>query len=161
MAFSHRPLEDKDVQEICRFPQSEEELFFSFPKAQYPLTPIQVMNAVSGREDPSVVILNGEVVGYANFIKVRPDIFCTLGNLLVNPFHRRKGVATYLVNTMIHIAKEKYKARFVRAACFSHNSAGYQLYRGMGFKPADMVHRTTPDGETVLLVNMELACKQR
>lgn len=160
MRFSHRPLEDGDVPEICDFPQSEEELYFSFPKAQYPLTPEQLKDAADKRKNPSVVILDGKVVGYANFFKVRPDIFCTLGNLLVHPLHRRQGVATYLVQTMIRIAVETYKARFVRAACFSHNSAGYQFYRGMGFKPADMVHRTTPDGETVLLVNMELICKR-
>lgn len=160
MALSLRPLEDGDIHEICRFPQSAEELYFSFPKAHYPLTPEQVIDAAVKREDPSVAMLDGKVVGYANFFKARPDVFCALGNLLVSPFHRRQGVATYLVNTMIQVAVEKYKVRFVRAACFSHNSAAYQLYRGMGFKPTDMEHRTTPDGETVLLVNMELACRK-
>ena len=157
-ALTHRPLEDSDAQAICAFVQSEEELFFFFPKASYPLGPKQLLDEACKRETPTVVLLDDEVVGYADFFKVRPNLFCTLGNLIVSPSYRRQGVATYLVNVMVRIAVEKYKSRFVRASCFSHNTAGYQFYHRMGFKPADMDHRSTPDGETVLLVNMELVC---
>lgn len=161
MTLSHRPLDDKDAHVISAFASSEDDHMFSFPKAPYPLTPQFVLDAAHKRESPMVVLLNEDVVGYANFIQTRPNLFCTLGNLVVNPLFRRQGVATYLVNTMVALAVDMYGARFVRAACFSHNTAGYQLYRGMGFKPLDMVHRTSPVGETVLLVNMELACYRK
>lgn len=160
MSFSQRPLESRDLSLISSFAQSDEELFFLFPKPAFPLSSKQLTENALKREASIVALLDAQVVGYVDMANVRPDLFCTLGHLVVSAPHRRQGVATYLVNTMIQIAKEKHNARFMRAACFSHNSAGYQLYHGMGFKPADMVHRTAPDGETVLLVNMELACRK-
>jgi hypothetical protein len=39
MPLTHRPIEEKDIPVVCGFPQSEDELFFMFPKASYPLSP--------------------------------------------------------------------------------------------------------------------------
>jgi RimJ/RimL family protein N-acetyltransferase len=154
MTYSHRPLEDKDADIICGFAQSAEELFFAFPKATFPLTPDAFIAAARQRFSPTVVIQDEAVVGYANFFRVKDKGFCTIGNLMVHPDHRRKGVATYLVKVMMHIAFETYCARFVRAACFSHNQAAYQLYHRLGFKPGEMEHRVTSDSTPVLLVNL-------
>ncbi len=38
MNFSHRPVTADDVNTLCSFPQGEQELFFMFPKANFPLT---------------------------------------------------------------------------------------------------------------------------
>ena len=38
MLLTHRPVSAEDVLTICDFPQTPQELFFMFPKAQYPLT---------------------------------------------------------------------------------------------------------------------------
>ncbi len=154
--FTHRPLEDKDADAICGFPQSAEELFFTFPKASFPLTPDALLGAARERFDPTIVLLEGAVVGYANFIQVKEKGFCAIGNLMVHPEYRRQGVATYLVNVMIRKAFENYCVRFVRSSCFSHNQAAYQMYHGLGFKPADMEQRLTADGTPVLLVNLYL-----
>jgi len=35
--LQHRPVEETDRPLICSFPQTEDELFFLFPKAVYPL----------------------------------------------------------------------------------------------------------------------------
>lgn len=154
MTFTHRPLEDKDAAIICGFAQSAEELFFAFPNAIFPLPPDELIAAARQRFSPTVVLKDGAAVGYANFIKVKDRGFCTIGNLLVHPGHRRNGVATYLVKKMMHIAFETYCARFLRAACFSHNQAGYQLYHQLGFKPGEMEQRLTSDSTPVLLVNL-------
>lgn len=34
-----QPLEEGDAEAVCGFPQNENELFFMFPKAEFPLTP--------------------------------------------------------------------------------------------------------------------------
>ena len=156
MTFSHRTLEGEDAGTICGFSQSAEELFFAFPKATFPLTPDVLLAAARLRFEPTVVLHHGVVVGYANFIKVKEKGFCAIGNLMVHPDHRRQGIASYLVKIMTRKAFETYCARFVRAACFSHNQAAYQLYHGLGFKPGEMEQRVTADGTPVLLVNLYL-----
>ncbi len=157
VALRHRTFQAHDAQGICAFIQSAEELFFFFPKAEFPLTSKQVIDSARERESPTVAILDDQIVGYVNFIEARPNLYCTLGNLVVSSARRRIGVATFLVHIMIQKAREQYAARFVRASCFSHNTAAYQLYHGMGFTPTNMAQRQTPDGEVVLLVNLELA----
>ena len=156
MTLTHRPLEEADAAVICTFPQTEEELFFAFPKEAYPLTPDALMHAARQRLSPTVVLDDEDVVGYANFIKVKERGFCAIGNLMVHPHHRRKGVASHLVKVMVRQATEIYCARLVRTACFSHNQAAYQLYHKLGFRPGEMEQRLTSDGTPVLLVNLYL-----
>ncbi|MGD8845606.1 MAG: GNAT family N-acetyltransferase [Desulfobacteraceae bacterium] len=156
MTFSHRTLKEEDAGAVCGFARSADELFFAFPKATFPLTPDVLLAAARQRLEPTVALCDGKVVGYANFIKVKERGFCAIGNLMVHPDHRRQGVAAYLVNVMMRKAFETYCARFVRAACFSHNQAAYQLYHGLGFKPGEMEQRATADGTAVLLVNLYL-----
>ena len=156
MTLTHRSLAPEDADVICSFPQSEEELFFAFPKADFPLTPDTLLGIAQQRLSPTVVLDNGNVVAYANFIDVKEKGFCAIGNLLVHPDYRRKGVGSYLVNVMVRQATEIYCARFVRTACFSHNQAAYQMYHKLGFRPGEMQQRLTSDGTPVLLVNLYL-----
>jgi hypothetical protein len=46
VTLSHQPVENKDFESICNLPQNAEELFFMFPKAQYPFTIEQLETAV-------------------------------------------------------------------------------------------------------------------
>lgn len=156
MTLTHRPLDPADADAICAFPQSEEELFFAFPKAAFPLKPEVLLQTARQRLSPTVVLHGEAVVGYANFIQVKERGFCAIGNLMVHPDHRRKGVATYLVKVMVRQAMQIHCARFVRAACFSHNQAAYQMYHKLGFRPGEMEQRLTAEGTPVLLVNLYL-----
>ena len=154
MTLTHRPLDPADADAICAFPQSEEELFFAFPKASFPLTSEALLQTAGQRFSPTTVLSDDEVVGYANFIEVKERNFCAIGNLMVHPDYRRKGVATYLVKVMARQAAVTYCVRFIRAACHSHNQAAYQLYHKLGFRPGEMEQRLTADGTPVLLVNL-------
>ena len=156
MTLTHRPLDSADADAICTFPQSKEELFFAFPKAAFPLVPEVLLQTARQRLSPTVVLHGEKVVGYANFIQVKERGFCAIGNLMVHPDHRRKGVATYLVKVMVRQATQIHCARFIRAACFSHNQAAYQMYHKLGFRPGEMEQRLTADGTPVLLVNLYL-----
>lgn len=160
MAFDHRPLKPEDAPQICSFAQTAEELFFFFPKAEFPLTPQTLVAEASQRHEPTVALDGNRVVGYVNFLKVVEKRYCTIGNLVVAPAYRRKGVARFLTKRMVELAAQDYGAKFVRVSCFSHNAAAYQMYHGLGFRPDDMAQRTTPEGEPVLLVNMVLRCRR-
>ena len=154
LPIDHRPFEENDAAVISRFAQSEEELFFFLPKAAFPLEPVQLIAQARETTCPTVALWNNAVAGYVHFIEVRQRGFCTIGSLIVAPEFRRKGVATHLIQTMIKKSEAQFCARFVHAACFSHNTPAYQLYAKLGFTPADMVLRPATDGEMVLLVHM-------
>ena len=152
--LTHRPLEEQDAEVICTFPQSAEELYYLFPKAQYPLTPIQLIEAAQSRHCPTVIIFKDKIAGYGNFIKVFHGRFCSIGNVIVNPSLRRNGAATYLVNQMVKIAFGEYSAEYVRISCFNKNTAGLLLYHKLGFAPVEIEQRRNPEGEDVALIRM-------
>lgn len=152
--FSHRDLADKDAEEIVKFPTSEDELFFLFPKADYPLRPEVLVNEAKIRSHPTVVLFEDVLAGYGNFIKADRGNSCSIGNVIVNPQIRRKGVASYLVNTLSSIAFKELNAKSIKISCFNSNTHGLFLYHKLGFSPSSMEVRKKPDGKQVALIHM-------
>ena len=159
MILDHRALQQADVEAVCSFPQSADELFFMLPGADYPLTPEQLLETAPGSHFPTVGLLDNRLAGYAAFVEVREKHYCAIGSLVVHPHFRRKEVATHLVNTLVRTAVDQYAVRFVRLSCFSHNQAAYALCHKLGFRPADMDQHPAPDGEPVLLVHLHLSVR--
>lgn len=93
--LSHKPVETNDLKIICQFPQNAEELFFMFPKAEYPLTVSQLEAVINNRFDSTVVLLNEEIVGFANFYEVKENKYCSIGNVIVNADYRNQGIGRY------------------------------------------------------------------
>lgn len=154
MHLSHRPVQPSDIPAICCFPQGPDELFYMFPKATYPLTPVQLTDAIAQRNGSTVVEGGGMVLGFANFYKAEHDGVCALGNVVVAPAARGHGVASYLVTAMIELAREQFAAREIWVSCFNHNTAGLLLYPQLGFVPFGIEERQAPDGKRVALVQM-------
>lgn len=150
--FLHRPCSNNDIHTICSFPQNITELFYFFPKAIFPLTPEQLQSAIDNRSDSTIIESDGTIVGFANF--VRWGDTCNIGNVIIAPFARGKGVAHYLIKTMITLASEKHSASTVVISCFSENTAGLLLYKKLGFEPFDIEERESPEGKRVALVRM-------
>jgi RimJ/RimL family protein N-acetyltransferase len=155
--FTHREVRAEDVERICSFPQSAEELFFLFPKATHPLTPEQLQRAIDQRFDSTVVLLDGEVSGFANFYVREVKGSCAIGNVVVAPEARAKGVGRYLIETMTTAALRKHGAREVRISCFNGNVAGLLLYSKLGFVPYRVERRLDPAGARVALIHMRLS----
>ena len=156
-ALSHRPACVADLAAIVEFPQNAQELFFSYPKANWPLSVGQLAAAMAERRDSSVALLDGRVAGFANFYQWQHGDFCALGNLMVAPWARGQGVAHYLVAVMEQLAREHYKARRMRAACFNANSAGLLLYPKLGYTLSGLVERRDPQGARVALLQFDKA----
>ncbi|WP_236237355.1 GNAT family N-acetyltransferase [Pseudomonas faucium] len=157
MHLTHRPVQPSDIPAICCFPQGPDELFYMFPKASYPLTPAQLADAIAQRRGSTVVEAEGLVLGFANFYKAEHGGICALGNVVVAPAARGHGVARYLVQRMVELARERYAAREVWVSCFNHNTAGLLLYPQLGFVPFAIEERRAPDGKRVALVQMKQA----
>lgn len=82
-----------------------------FPKADFPLTINQLKNTIKDRFDSTVVLFNNEVVGFANFYEVRESQYCAIGNVIVSPCFRNRGVGTFLINAMEDIGKRNIMYR--------------------------------------------------
>jgi ribosomal protein S18 acetylase RimI-like enzyme len=141
---------------ICRFPQSAEELFFLYPKASFPLTPEQLQQAIDQRFDSTVVLWNDRLAGFANFYVRVPGEKCAIGNVIVDPQLRGKGVGRYLIETMTAIAFGKHRVREVYLSCFHQNVAGMLLYASLGFQPFAIQERQDRQGHRVALIEMKL-----
>lgn len=151
-----RPVEEKDLSHICLFPESEDELFFMFPKASYPLTPEQLKTAIAQRSDSMVVELDQIPVAFANFYRWEKSGCCAIGNVAVATSARRRGVGRYLIEQMIRLAFLKHDAQEVSVSCFHHNIAGLLLYPKLGFQPYAIEERRDHAGKRVALIHMRM-----
>lgn len=156
MPLTHRPVDEKDIQVICSFPQSEDELFFLFPKAAFPLSPSQLQDSIAQRSDSTVVELGGKVVAFANFYRWEAGGNCSIGNVIVSPAARGSGVGSYLIAQMVGLAFSKHQASEVTVSCFNQNVAGLLLYPKLGFQPYAIEERQDKKGNRVALIHMRL-----
>ncbi|MDR3043165.1 MAG: GNAT family N-acetyltransferase [Desulfovibrio sp.] len=154
--FTHRPVEDADLSDICAFPRDADELFFCFPTATFPLTSRQLREAVARRADATVALLDGRVAAFANFHHWKTGGRCAIGNVMVDPLARGRGAARYLVSWMVDLAFTKHRAVEVGVSCFNRNTAGLLLYAGLGFGPHAVEERRDTRGNHVALIHLRL-----
>lgn len=148
------PVTEADISEICSFAKSADELYFFFPKARFPLTPEQLSEAIGQRSDSTVIEEDGKVLGFANFYRWGLQSTCSIGNVVVSPQARNRGIAKFLMGHMLSLAYTKYNASEVTVSCFNFNTAGLLLYPKLGFKPYDIEERKDKNGNRVALIHM-------
>ena len=153
--LSHRTVEVSDLKRICQFPKDEEELFFMFPKAEYPLTERQLEFAINSRFDSTVILFNNIIVGFANFYEVRESQYCAIGNVIVSPCFRNRGVGTFLINAMEDIGKKKYNVSELHLSCFDANTSGLLLYTKLGYKPYEIEKYINKENEVSALIELK------
>lgn len=154
MAVTYRPVEERDIPRICSFARDEDELFFFFPAASWPLTPEQLRNSIAQRCDSTVIERDGQVVGFANFYRWAIEGTCTIGNVIIAPEARAGGLGARLIGQMIHIARSKHRAAEVTLSCFNSNVAGLLFYPKLGFVPYAIEERKNKQDERVALIHL-------
>lgn len=152
--LTHRPLQTADLATLCQFPQTAKELFYFFPKADYPLTTEQLALAIEQRTHSTIIEKDGKIAGFANFYHWQAGGCCKVGNVIVNPSMRGQGIAKYLMKTMIHKARENYQANQVQVSCFNENATALLLYKQLGFTPFDIEERINKQGKKVALIHL-------
>ncbi|WP_044479370.1 GNAT family N-acetyltransferase [Paenibacillus antibioticophila] len=147
--YLHRKLETRDIEAICTFPQSEEELLFMSPRFVYPLTSDQIIGLAKDRFEPTVIIdkQTKKVVAYANIYKDEDGFW--LGNVVVSPGYRGQGASQYLIQVMMDKAKNLLKLEQLKLVCHNTNSRGLAFYSKLGFKPYDV--KNVFNGQTKLI----------
>ena len=87
------------------------------------------------RRDSTAVLLRDRIVGFANFYKLEINKYCSIGNVIVDPSYRNKGIAKYLIEAIEQIAKDKYNIVKIFLSCLNQNTKGILLYSQLGYKP--------------------------
>ncbi len=157
MSVTFRAVQAQDIARICGFARTEEEQFYFFPAATWPLTEAQLQASVDKRSDSTVIELDGVVVGFANFYKWENAGTCTVGNVIVDPQTRGKGIGAQLIKQMIDIARTRHQASEVTLSCFNSNVAGLLLYPKLGFVPFAIDERQDKQGRRLALIHLRLA----
>jgi ribosomal protein S18 acetylase RimI-like enzyme len=154
MPLTSRPVAEPDLDAICAFAPSAAELLFFYPKASHPLTPVQLQAAIAQRSDSTVIELHAEVLAFANFYRWETGGVCSIGNVIVAPQARNRGVGRYLIEQMLMLAVTRHQACEVRVACFNQNVAGLLLYAALGFSPFAIEERQDPVGNRLALIHL-------
>lgn len=153
--LSYRAVEVSDLKKICQLPKNEEELFFMFPKAEYPLTESQLESAINSRFDSTTILFNNAIVGFANFYEVKKNQYSSIGNVVVDANYRNRGIGKYLIQTMERIAIEKYSVSEFHLSCFNTNTKGILLYSKLGYIPYEIEKWLSPQNESLALIKMK------
>ncbi|APC17512.1 GNAT family N-acetyltransferase [Pseudomonas frederiksbergensis] len=154
MTISFRPVNEQDIPRICSFARNEEELFFFFPAATWPLTHEQLRGSIAQRSDSTVIELDGTVVGFANFYRWTSGGTCTIGNVIIDPEVRANGIGRHLIKHMIAIAQTRHRAAEVTLSCFNTNVAGLLFYPKLGFTPFSIEERQDKQGQRLALIHL-------
>jgi len=150
-----RAVQEKDIPQICGFPQNKEELFFLSPKASFPLSNEAFEAIIAERHNPTVVTKKEKVVGFASLYKIEENNKCFIGNVIVSPSARGAGIGRALIDQMTKISVENYEIKEIHLSCFNNNIGGLLLYSKIGFIPYEIEERTNYNNEKVALIHMK------
>ncbi|MBT3053249.1 MAG: GNAT family N-acetyltransferase [Candidatus Thiodiazotropha sp. (ex Codakia orbicularis)] len=132
-----------------------EELFLVFPSGSWPFDKAQLERLSRERRDFTVVLDNGQVIGFANlYTSIAGDRYF-IGNLVISDAYRGKGIGRRLVRHMCDRIFDRY-ASTVYISVFTDNTPALLLYASLGFMPYDIERRTTPKGDSAALLHMRL-----
>jgi len=154
-SYEIRPVQESYLERIIGFFGEEKDLRYSFPEADWPLTVDILKRSIDTRSDSSVVVRNNAPVAFANIFNIVPGKECTIGNVIVDKKHRKKGAGRFLVNAMVGMAIERHKAGRIIVPCWSENTAGLMLYTRLGFRPYDLVVKQFSTAGSVPVLMLE------
>jgi len=138
MDVSFRPIVEDDFQTLCDLIPSEEELFWVYAHGKYPLTIPQVRRLVDNRMEPTVMLHDDRVVGFADFYSYRKARSVFIGNVVIAPSMRGQGLGKRLVCRMIDRALRGLDLPLVKLHVYNRNLRALIMYGAMGFVPYAM-----------------------
>lgn len=155
--FECRPVLPEDYPVISAYPRNEEELFYMFPTASYPLTADQIEANSNTRLHPTVVVRDdGKVAGYANLYGHEEGDKCWLGNVIISPDCRGTGAAEALILHMLSYARDELKVNSLNLCCHNSNTRALFFYTRLGFKPYEIVKLEGRQGQAIAGVYMRM-----
>ena len=153
---SFRDVREEDYPGICRMVRDEEELFLANDKGTYPFTVEQLKELLRRREEPTALMAEGVLAGFADFYRLRKARSVFIGNVMIDPAHRGKGLGRRLMEHMIRLAFVDHDLPKVRVHVYSRNQAALLLYGQLGFKPYGMKIKPDYRGKPAVLLSLSL-----
>jgi len=154
-----RPAMEADLQLIASFPVSEDELFYVYPAASYPLTTKQMLANFVSRKGNSVLEVDGKPAAYANYISIDKGNDAVIGNVIVDPSLRGKGIGINLLTHMMDVAAKEFGAKKAVIPCFNSNTSGLIFYHNLGFLPFSSEIRQKENGKHEVLLYLQKSIK--
>ena len=155
-AVTIRQAVSDDYQDVCDLIPNEEELFLVYPKGSYPLTVEQMEALLRHRLEPTVLLVEGQVAGFADLYGYRKERSVFIGNVVIDRARRGSGLGRKIVLHLIDLAFQKYDLPRVRISVYNHNAAALLLYGSMGFEPYAMREERDFRGDRVALLHLSL-----
>ena len=87
------------------------------------------------------------MVGFANLYNVKTGAFVFIGNVIVDPQLRGRGVRRELMLHMMGLCRDH--APEAQLSAFTENRPALMLYLSLGFRPYDAVVRKDVSGRDV------------
>ncbi len=154
VVLKHRSVTEQDLDVICQFPNDKMELFNMFPAATFPLDPKQLTKAINDRYASTVFLLDDMIVGFANYYSVQEGKCGSIGNVIVSPDHRAKGIGKQIIEVMVEIGIKQYSLMEIYIACMSENIPALLLYTNAGFKPVNIDSLINPVGKRIPRIHL-------
>lgn len=154
--YAYREAARDDFDVIAAFPQDRKEAFFMYPRGTYPLRADELYEASSTRVIPTVIHMNGEIVGYGNVYGWNEGENCSIGNVIINPNFRGQGAGKYLIEVLKKRAREELKVKEVNLVCHHINTTALLFYTKLGFKPYDIKAMRDHDQNEVAGIFMKI-----
>lgn len=161
MNIQFRPARESDYKVICKLISSAEELFYVYPKGQYPLTVAQLTQLAEIRTELTVALHNSTIIGFANLYNYKPAQSAFIGNVVIKQNYRGKHLGKQIVKHMLDKAFDKYHLAEVHISVFSENTAALLLYSSLGFSPYAIEERMDFNNQRVALIHMKLSASDR
>jgi ribosomal protein S18 acetylase RimI-like enzyme len=153
--YATRPITEKDFASVCGFFAAERELHYAFPGVTYPLTGSVLKTFVESRSDPTLLLADRAIAGFADLFNILPNVECFIGNVIVNKDFRRRGAGMFLIKEMTDIAVSRHGVSRLIIPCWCENTGALLLYSKMGFKPYDILIKNHADSESVPVLLLE------
>lgn len=135
-----------DYEAICSLIASEDEFRLIYPRGRYPLTVSQIQRRVNKVLEPTVMEVDGKIVGFCALYNYKASRYVFFTDLLVDPAQRQLGIGTRLIVHMAGLAFSKYEVPQIRVGVFSENVSVLLGATRMGFKPYAIKQRIDRDG---------------
>ncbi|MBH5317671.1 GNAT family N-acetyltransferase [Paenibacillus sp. GSMTC-2017] len=154
--LSNRNVTTYDLEIICTFPQSPEELFYLGPKFTYPLTTDQIQLNLKSRYSSTVIVKDNDIpIAFANLFDVNyEEQTCYLENVIVSNSGRGHGVSTYLLITMINKAIDEHNLKKLKLFCHNTNTRALLFYSKNGFTPCGSKITENHEGKKIVAIEM-------
>ncbi|MES9811543.1 MAG: GNAT family N-acetyltransferase [Candidatus Thiodiazotropha sp.] len=153
--YEIRTADNTHFEGIVELFTTPEELFLIYPSGSWPFDKAQLERLSRERRDFTVVLENGQVIGFANlYTSIAGDRYF-IGNVVISDAYRGQGIGRRLVRHMCDRIFDRY-ASTVYISVFPDNTPALLLYASLGFMPYDIERRTMPNGDSAALLHMRL-----